>query len=109
MDAIFGRQFPDPLPPSRHIQMMRTKVEMVVPCASCLSRTARLTCSMCWAVKYCSKECQKKAWKKHKSVCREISIFIGATSQYVELILEEFGGVEKFYKSEMVKKEITSL
>ena len=104
MDAIFGRQFPDPLPPNRQIEIIRTKVEMVVPCATCLRKTARLTCSMCWAVKYCSKECQKKAWKKHKSVCREISIFIGATGQYVELVLKEFGGAEKFYNSEMVKK-----
>jgi len=103
-DLMIGHQFPDPLPPTRQIEMMRSKVEMVVPCNNCMTRTARLTCSMCWAVKYCSKECQKKDWKKHKSACREISIFVGATGQYVELLLKEFGGAEEFYNSELVKK-----
>ena len=30
-----------------------------------------LACSACKGVKYCSKECQKKVWKFHKTVCKE--------------------------------------
>ena len=31
---------------------------------------ALLVCSRCMGVKYCSAECQKKDWKKHKATCR---------------------------------------
>ena len=28
-------------------------------------------CSRCWQVQYCSKKCQKRAWKTHKNECNE--------------------------------------
>lgn len=31
-----------------------------------------MTCGGCRSVAYCSRECQKKAWKKHKTDCKEI-------------------------------------
>lgn len=31
-----------------------------------------MKCGGCRAVEYCSRECQKKAWKKHKVECKEI-------------------------------------
>ncbi|KAL7693599.1 putative Zinc finger, MYND-type, lysine methyltransferase, ankyrin repeat-containing [Plasmopara halstedii] len=31
-----------------------------------------MTCGGCRSVAYCSRECQKKAWKKHKSDCKAI-------------------------------------
>uniref|UniRef100_M4BPT1 MYND-type domain-containing protein n=1 Tax=Hyaloperonospora arabidopsidis (strain Emoy2) TaxID=559515 RepID=M4BPT1_HYAAE len=31
-----------------------------------------MTCGGCRCVAYCSRECQKKAWKKHKSECKAI-------------------------------------
>ena len=39
-------------------------------CASCGKHSQDLKrCARCKAVAYCSKECQKKHWKQHKSVC----------------------------------------
>ncbi|DAZ97381.1 TPA: hypothetical protein N0F65_003404 [Lagenidium giganteum] len=31
-----------------------------------------MTCSGCRSAEYCSRECQKKAWKKHKVECKQI-------------------------------------
>lgn len=39
-------------------------------CFSCqVSTTAGLVCSKCKKSRYCSKSCQKKDWKIHKSEC----------------------------------------
>jgi hypothetical protein len=45
-------------------------VESMKCCAVCQDRLKPLMqCSICKKVKYCSKECQKEDWKKHKLVC----------------------------------------
>ena len=50
---------------------------MTLACAVCGARgTSEKTlkkCSVCKAVAYCSKECQKADWKNHKPVCRSIN------------------------------------
>jgi len=112
MDSIFDvRQFPTPLPPNRRIELVRTKVDMVVPCAACWTRTASLTCSRCWAVRYCSKECQKeggqdgkRGWKDHKKICNNLSKIHVKVREYAEKLVEEFGGAEEFFSSDLVKK-----
>ena len=38
-------------------------------CASCV-RPATLTCARCGRVGYCSKECQRADWKRHRPECR---------------------------------------
>ena len=35
--------------------------------------TKLFTCSGCRSVKYCSRDCQKDDWKKHKSMCKKSS------------------------------------
>ncbi len=37
------------------------------PCLNCGSDDARFSCSICRTAKYCSQECQKAHWKRHKS------------------------------------------
>jgi hypothetical protein len=37
--------------------------------AECASEEASSVCSRCQAVRYCSRECQRKDWKAHKPVC----------------------------------------
>ena len=40
-------------------------------CAKCHQRNVNAgKCTRCKAVKYCSKQCQRDHWKKHKSVCK---------------------------------------
>ncbi|XP_061169952.1 uncharacterized protein LOC133179178 [Saccostrea echinata] len=39
-------------------------------CANCRSQSAELRCSGCRVVYYCSKDCQKSDWNKHKTSCK---------------------------------------
>ena len=41
-------------------------------CSVCSKEGAK-KCSRCKTQFYCSKECQKKDWKTHKSICREVA------------------------------------
>jgi hypothetical protein len=38
-------------------------------CGTVASITRFMACSRCQKVQYCSRECQKKAWKFHKKAC----------------------------------------
>ena len=41
-------------------------------CSGCLKTAAEMPrCSGCGKVSYCSEECQKKDWKKHKVDCKK--------------------------------------
>ncbi len=40
-------------------------------CATC-KKPSKKTCSRCKSVAYCGRECQKKAWKAHKRVCKPV-------------------------------------
>ena len=40
-----------------------------VNCAYCGAPGARMQCAACKAVVYCSKQCQKLAWRGHKKAC----------------------------------------
>ena len=39
-------------------------------CGGPCVKPAGLVCSRCRAAYYCSKECQRAAWKKHSGTCR---------------------------------------
>jgi hypothetical protein len=44
--------------------------EQCVICASCLKRQGTMArCGQCHITRYCSKDCQKKDWVKHKQMC----------------------------------------
>ena len=41
------------------------------PCFTCFRTNKKLgRCNICFKAAYCSKECQKKHWKKHKKICK---------------------------------------
>jgi MYND finger len=45
----------------------------VKECVVCKARPQELLkCSACMAVRYCSAECQKAHWKKHRKRCKEL-------------------------------------
>jgi hypothetical protein len=45
---------------------------MANQCGQC-GNPANLRCSQCRTIYYCSQECQRKNWKKHKNRCKDIS------------------------------------
>lgn len=46
-------------------------IELPSVCEYCKMIQNTFSCSACKAVKYCSKECQKAAWKSHKADCKK--------------------------------------
>jgi hypothetical protein len=42
-------------------------------CKLCGNHTSKMYhCSICTSVSYCSKECQEKDWKDHKTQCKRL-------------------------------------
>ena len=41
-------------------------------CASCKEADAQMRCSNCKLIRYCSKQCQKNHWSKHKKICAKL-------------------------------------
>ena len=42
------------------------------PCICCGSENAPYQCTQCKVAKFCSKECQRECWDKHKTICEAI-------------------------------------
>jgi hypothetical protein len=40
-------------------------------CENCLKDDCKNKCGSCKSVYYCSTECQKKNWEKHKLICKK--------------------------------------
>jgi len=49
-----------------------TKHSLEIRCCTCSDRQGHLTCTGCFAVRYCSEQCRRVQWDKHKNVCKEI-------------------------------------
>lgn len=54
-------------------------------CHLCFNENAHLICSRCGYIRYCSAECQKKDWKRHKPICSALKR-IGNTIQLCAMI-----------------------
>ena len=48
---------------------MKARIELANQCAFCPQRSSLKLCSGCNAQKYCSPQCQKRHWSKHKRQC----------------------------------------
>lgn len=53
---------------NRHRKQKGTKPEYY--CSNCAERGRLKSCSRCRLTRYCSTECQKQHWSKHKKVCK---------------------------------------
>ncbi|XP_066921074.1 uncharacterized protein [Clytia hemisphaerica] len=62
-------------------------------CSNCSKGDAENRCSRCTAVKYCSKECQKDHWVKHKTHCNEIK-------RRTKILAKEAETLRQFYELE---------
>ncbi|CAG2222178.1 unnamed protein product [Mytilus edulis] len=52
------------------VQHPKKAVQIIQSCCSCFRSSLQLKkCCKCGTATYCSKECQKKHWKKHKYMC----------------------------------------
>ena len=57
-----------------------------VACAGCMDiKDSLLQCSACKRAKYCSRECQKSSWSKHKPVCKLLQEFRMRTNNINQL------------------------
>lgn len=52
--------------------MVKTFVNSVLTCCDCCGKQAKTRCPNCKNVWYCSVQCQKKKWKKHKKICKRM-------------------------------------
>jgi hypothetical protein len=48
-----------------------SSIEYSPTCSTCLKKGILKRCSKCKKVFYCSKECQKKDWNFHKTICKK--------------------------------------
>jgi len=111
-DDLFGQQYLPPLPTTRRIELLQTQLAMEGRCASCLRSSGSLTCTRCYAIKYCSPDCQKmgsllegrRGWKDHKEICNKIRALRKLTESAGDALIQEFGGAETFFKTSLVKR-----
>ena len=68
--------FPEPLPVLEKTEVLIDRNPMRIRCCAkkCHQNEGTLTCSSCYAVRYCSGKCRRDHWRQHKSHCREVKI-----------------------------------
>ena len=99
-----------PDPPTRTIALKREKVKMDALCDAGCQNFGRLKCNNCFATCYCSAECQKKSWKKHKPLCKKIKDLNEELKKTERCLLLPFTSdrgertVEKFLQSSSVRE-----
>lgn len=49
-----------------------TKHPLEIRCCTCSDELGHLTCTGCFAVRYCSEKCRRIQWNQHKNVCKRI-------------------------------------
>ena len=67
-------KFPEPLPPLERNVVLIARHPMRIRCCAkkCHQNEGTLTCSSCFAVRYCSMKCSRDHWSQHKALCREV-------------------------------------
>jgi len=90
-----------PLPPIRQPVVLITKHEIEIRCCGCHGQLGHLTCTGCFAVRYCSPECRKLHWRQHKEVCREIKRRRDDAVAVGEILSSGLGGEENMLKSSL--------
>ncbi|KAL7274993.1 hypothetical protein RUND412_002087 [Rhizina undulata] len=62
----------------------------IAACIACHTPDAPKLCSGCRSVNYCSIDCQKPDWRKHKPVCKEISEQLYASAKLSAALSKSF-------------------
>lgn len=99
-----ANEHPPAKPPTRKLEIIRTQAsDAHALCTSCKKKPGIYTCSQCYAVKFCSKDCQKDMWLNHKKLCKTVSkLVLGVTAATVGLVCE-YGSEEAFLESDKVR------
>ena len=72
------------------------------PCSIC-ENEFKFICSICKKEKYCSKECQKTAWPRHKKVCKPQKQLWELNEKEVQSFIKEEPEIKKDFKSEYIQ------
>lgn len=67
------------------------------------------TCSKCFSVYYCSKQCQIDDWQNHKVSCKILNYETDEITQYLTQIYENFKNNELFHLSLLAYKDISGV
>ncbi|KAG9202546.1 hypothetical protein G6514_004284 [Epicoccum nigrum] len=69
-----GSAEPDRSPPAPRTQATQSQKAGCLKCGAASTKAGNplLKCAKCKTVKYCLTDCQKKDWKKHKQVCKQM-------------------------------------
>ena len=71
ISPLYAVPYVDPILSGNHISERTGDASMCANCKSEQSSSVKLSsCARCKKVKYCSKECQKNHWPKHKISCK---------------------------------------
>lgn len=82
---------------------------MVKTCASVgCDKSGSKSCARCKAVAYCSPECQKSAWSKHKLVCKPVSTVSHPTDATMDVQFEDQQRINRFGRLNTRKSELES-
>ena len=54
--------------------IQRVLEPLLVSCEVCKNVGDIKKCSACKELLYCSVQCQRKAWKEHKQVCKKVKV-----------------------------------
>ena len=72
ISPLYAVPYVDPILSGNHISERTGDASMCANCKSEQSSSVKLSsCARCKKVKYCSKECQKNHWPKHKISCKQ--------------------------------------
>ena len=79
-----------PTQPKRIVALTRI-VDIETLCdAGCRNHGSKI-CASCKAARYCSAECQRRSWKRHKPLCKKIKDLNVKLSEACEKLLKEYG------------------
>ena len=79
-----------PTPPTRKVALAR-EVDIITLCDAGCRLPGSMKCASCKATRYCSTECQRRSWKRHKPLCKKIKDLNVKLNEASKTLIEDYG------------------